>query len=89
MNVPIRVEPITREKIAEIKRQLPGLTAMICRIADADHRRGCGVLGERSKCLWTSDGRRITFELIPSGGFIAACSKDPDPHAPEPCHESS
>ncbi len=80
----MELESIDRKTLQSIAKAIGSVSAMVCRLPETDISRGCGVLGPKSKCLWTKDGHRITFEMIQGGGFIASCSKVPDPEAPKP-----
>jgi hypothetical protein len=37
-----------------------------------------------SWAFWTTDGRKVTFDVLPDGGHIVSQSKKPDPERPEP-----
>lgn len=79
--VPLRYEPLTRATVDMLARHLGPIQAMVLGLADADLSRGTGVLSGDSKCIWTKDGRRITF-WAGSGAFGASCTREPDPRAP-------
>lgn len=34
--------------------------------------------------FWTTDGRKVSFEICSDGGMIASQGKKPDPERPEP-----
>lgn len=60
------------------------LGAMVARLGDVDVKRGRGVLEGNDRCLWTTDGCRITISLASDGGLCVGCNKDTDPEAPKP-----
>lgn len=73
-----KYEPVDRGTVAMLGQQL-GLAAIVVELGKVDLSKGAGVLGDNSKCLWTTDGKRITFSLVTGGGFIASQSKEKDP----------
>jgi hypothetical protein len=76
---PVRkYEPVDRGTVEMLGRNL-GLAAMVVELGKVDLDKGAGVISDKSKCLWTTDGKRITFSLVTGGGFIATQSKEPDP----------
>lgn len=77
-----KFEPVTQEIIQGLARTLGPIQSMVCNLGEVDVSRGAGVLDKTTKCLWTQNGRRIEIGLIP-GGYIASCSKEPDPLAPD------
>lgn len=75
-------EPVTQAQIRMIGTHLGPIQSMVVRLGEVDISRGAGIVSKRAKCLWTKDGRRITFEILPGGGFMAGISEKPDPAAP-------
>lgn len=45
-------------------------------------RRYEGTLEGGGRCVWLKDGRRVEFEPVPGGGFLAAVGLEPDPAWP-------
>jgi hypothetical protein len=84
-----RYEPLTQETVTMIAGAIGPAAAMVCDLGNADIRRGTGVIDNKTKCIWTKDGYRITFEGIVGegivgGGVITSKSKFPDANAPDP-----
>jgi hypothetical protein len=67
---PIRYEPLSLRALRIIRR-----------LRDIDPSRGCGVLGNDSRCVWTRDGHRITFWVDRVHGYGGSVSKVVDPLA--------
>jgi hypothetical protein len=66
-----------------LRAGLGSVACMVSRLSEVDPTRGSGQIDDRTRCLWTADGRRVTIEAILGGGVIASCSKSVDPNAPK------
>ena len=74
---PTKYEPLTEAMAAMLQRSFTGLQASVLGIYEIDPARGAGVL-DGKKCVWTKQGRRITF-WAGHGAMGAALSKEVDP----------
>lgn len=83
----LEVESVTQEMVDALCRSLSPASVMVSGLMDVDVSRGRGVLeekfGERRRCLWTSEGCRVTVCVQSPGGIIVTRSKNPDPGAPD------
>lgn len=74
---PKKYEPLTPQVAAMLQRSFTGPQAMVLGIGEIDPSRGTGVL-DTGKCVWTRDGRRITF-WAGHGSMGASVTKVVDP----------
>ena len=79
-----KIEPMTLDQLRMIAGVLGPIECMVVDLNSVDVTRGCGVITNTKKCLWTKEGKRLTFGLVTGGGYIASLSRDIDPSAPEP-----
>lgn len=79
-----RYEPLKQETLEMISRVIGPVASMTAGLPEADIRRGAGVIDYHTKCVWTKDGHRITFEMLVGGGMLTSKSKFPDANAPDP-----
>lgn len=77
----MKLEAVTQDQVDSLARVLGNLGTLVAGLADADLSRGRGVLEGNDRCLWTTDGRRITVSAG-GGAVIASVSHEPDPEAP-------
>ena len=75
---PTRFEPVTQRQVSALAQAL-GLGAMVLDLGKVDYEIGRGVLNGRERCMWTTDGKRITIVPLANGGVIGSLSKDVDP----------
>ena len=76
------IEPLSPAQLRMIAGALGPIQSMVVRLGEVDPSRGAGIVNDRAKCVWTRQGRRITFEVLPGGGYVAGISTTPDPAAP-------
>jgi len=72
------IESFTKNQVRALIRCL-GLGAMLMDWDKLDYEVGRGILEGESRCLWTTDGHRITITVCRDSGFIAGQSNEPDP----------
>lgn len=77
----LRIEPISRDVLRTIARSMGPVVCAMLKLGDVDLKAGAGVIDGKSRCVWTGDGRRITF-ISEFGGFIGSISNTPDPGKP-------
>lgn len=83
----IDTEQVTVTQVVALVKTL-GLGAMICDFAKVDYTRGRGILEGDDRCLWTTDGKRITISLTSDGGMITSQTREPDPDMPPAVYEA-
>jgi hypothetical protein len=76
------IENLNQEQLAMIRSSVGPIQSMILHLDDVDVSKGSGQIGPTSKCIWTTDRRRITFDLVQGGGFIGSIGNEPDPDCP-------
>lgn len=74
----IKYEPLLPEHLAMLSRTLRPIERTVLRIGDVDLSKGAGVLSDNRKCIWTTDGHRITFVMLHGGGLMGSISNKPD-----------
>ena len=74
-------EPIMAAQLRMIAYSLGPIQSMVLRLGEVDLTAGAGIIDDRCKCLWTRDGRRITFRFE-FGGFVGDLSNQVDPAKP-------
>jgi hypothetical protein len=75
------LEPIGRSEWGMVVRQLGMVQAIVLCLADVDLTRGKAKTAQ-GRCVWLKDGRRVSVDSLPGGGWIASTGKEPDPDAP-------
>jgi hypothetical protein len=81
--LPFPVHPTSKGHIDAIRRALGPTASAVVRLSEVDVERGEGLIGPASKCVWTKDGRRITFTISGDGSLVGTVTREPDPLAPE------
>lgn len=76
-------EPITKANVNMLVNAL-GFGATILDLHLVDYSRGALQVGNREKCFWLTDGRRIDISMTSDGGVIASTTKEADPNRPDP-----
>jgi hypothetical protein len=71
-------EPLTRATVRRISATLGPIQSMVVGLGNVNLRAGAGVVGPNEKCVWDGKGRRITFTVLPMGGYIAGRSNERD-----------
>lgn len=80
----IKIEPVTRQQVLSLAAAIGPISSAVVGLNQIDISKGRGVFDDTDdRCLWDKDGRRITIEIISTGGVIASKSKSPDPHCPK------
>jgi len=75
--------PMNRSDTEIIVSQI-GFGAMILDLHLTDYSRGSMRSGERTRCFWLTDGRRVDISMGMDGGVIASVTHEPDPNIPKP-----
>lgn len=75
---PVRFEELPDNILAAIKSSVTGISAVIVGVDKIDQDAGAGVFEGGGKCVWTTDGKRITINFGGGAGLIA-CSRYVDP----------
>lgn len=74
----IAFEQITPDIVAEFRKGLTRLQALVLRVDDIDIAKGAGRIDARTKCLWTYDGFRLTI-TVSDGALCCSLSSEYDP----------
>jgi hypothetical protein len=72
-------EPLDDVTVLMLKRILGGLKSSILKLDDVDLDKGCGVISDYTRCIWTRKGQRITLSVSGGGDVMGSVSHDPDP----------
>jgi hypothetical protein len=78
-----RFEPVDEEIVRMIINALGTIGSMIVGLGDIDIPAGCGIIDDRTRCLWTKDGHRIEVWVSLDGSYGASQSKEIDPLKPD------
>lgn len=73
----LEVVPMSAVTVSTLRRSLSPVRKAILRLEALDTRWEASLEGG-GKCVWTTDGHRVEFELISGGGYVGARSKVPD-----------
>jgi hypothetical protein len=74
-----KYESMDKKTLNKLVLAIGPLAAMVAGLGRVDVEKGAGVIDDRTKCIWTTEGNRVTFSLIEGGGYTAAVSKAVDP----------
>ena len=75
-------ETLTDDQLQMIQRAVGSIQTMFLRLNEVDLTKGTGIIDEKTKCLWTKDGKRITLSLS-YGAFCGSTSREADPDCPK------
>jgi len=74
---PKEIEPVNKSQLDALAHML-GLGAILVDFTKIDPRVGRGVLEGQDRCLWTTEGKRVTV-AAGGGAVLASLSDAPDP----------
>ena len=73
--------PLDAATAAMIVGALGPVQSMLLGLGKIDTSFGQARVGPYARCVWLSDGCRVTIEPVPGGGHIAYVGYVPDPEA--------
>lgn len=74
-------EVITPADVEMISRTL-GFGSIILDLHLTDYSLGAYQSGDRSKCFWLKDGRRVDISMSSDGGIFSSVTNEPDKDRP-------
>lgn len=78
--VPVSYESLTGDQLRTISRSFTAIQTAVLGVGNIDLSKGAGVISSNTKCVWRTDGCRITMSFSGSA-LTASASKEADPLA--------